>query len=249
MDRHTLAIISIVGSCFDLLGALYLAYDLLGGEHGPLRSLSRGVTYGAMFAIGYAIPLGPIFGIVCGLSHGITLAWEFSAAARGQRFPGFWHDTAASAIRGLGFAVAGSWYFGLEFGLLFGAVSTISQVIAYSFGVRPTMNYNPSPRLRMSFTKLQVLALLNRTVGYGVLAWACARFVHQPQRAVDVGLRIGLAFGGITFVLGALTPLIEWGADQVPERRMGVFGVFLMVSGFLLQSVQYWISLLNVPVQ
>jgi len=39
MDHHTLAIVSIVGSCLDLLGALYLAYDLLGGEPGPLRPL------------------------------------------------------------------------------------------------------------------------------------------------------------------------------------------------------------------
>ena len=37
IDKHTLALISIIGSAFDVLGALYLAYDLLGGEHGPLR--------------------------------------------------------------------------------------------------------------------------------------------------------------------------------------------------------------------
>jgi hypothetical protein len=36
-DRHALAIVSIIGSSLDVLGSLYLAYDLLGGEHGPLR--------------------------------------------------------------------------------------------------------------------------------------------------------------------------------------------------------------------
>jgi hypothetical protein len=35
IDKHTLALISIIGSSLDVLGALYLAYDLLGGEHGP----------------------------------------------------------------------------------------------------------------------------------------------------------------------------------------------------------------------
>ena len=54
IDRHTLALVSIVGSSLDVLGALYLAYDLLGGEHGPLRTLTRGVTYGALFGGGYA---------------------------------------------------------------------------------------------------------------------------------------------------------------------------------------------------
>ena len=44
MDKHTLALISIIGSSLDVLGALYLAYDLLGGEPGPLRTLTRAVT-------------------------------------------------------------------------------------------------------------------------------------------------------------------------------------------------------------
>ena len=39
MDRHTLALISIIGSSLDVLGALYLAYDLLGGEHASFLTL------------------------------------------------------------------------------------------------------------------------------------------------------------------------------------------------------------------
>jgi hypothetical protein len=42
MDHHTVAAISITGTCLDVLGSLYLAYDLLGGQHGPLRLLTRG---------------------------------------------------------------------------------------------------------------------------------------------------------------------------------------------------------------
>jgi len=30
---------------------------LLGGEHGPLRTLSGAVTYGALFGGGYGVPL------------------------------------------------------------------------------------------------------------------------------------------------------------------------------------------------
>jgi len=244
MNHHTLAIVSLMGSCLDLLGALYLAYDLLGGEHGPLRALSRGVTYGALFAIGYGIPLGPVFGIACGLTAGITLAWEFSAASRGLTYPGFWHDATASAIRGVGHAVGAAWYFGPGFGLIFGAVGTLSQIVAYSIGIRPTMNYAPAPRLRLS--GFQFLTVVNRTVGYGVLAWACVHFGQHPERALDFGLRFGLTIGVVTFVMSALTPIIEWGADRVPERRMGVFGVASILVGFSLQSLQYWVSLLDV---
>src|SRR5713101_7956869 len=41
MDHHTVAAISIAGTCLDVLGSLYLAYDLLDGQHGPLRLLAR----------------------------------------------------------------------------------------------------------------------------------------------------------------------------------------------------------------
>ncbi len=94
IDRHTLALVSIIGNCLDVLGALYLAYDLLGGEHGPLRTLTRAVTYGALFGTGYGLALGPVFGLASGIAHGITLAWEFSRASRHEPEPGFWRDTA-----------------------------------------------------------------------------------------------------------------------------------------------------------
>jgi hypothetical protein len=81
IDKHTLAAINIIGSSLDVLGALYLAYDLLGGEHGPLRTVTRGVTYGVLFGAGYGIALGPVFGLASGATHGVTLAWELSRAA------------------------------------------------------------------------------------------------------------------------------------------------------------------------
>ena len=62
IDKSILAVVSIVGSSLDMLGTLYLAYDLLGGEHGPLRTLTRGVTYGALFGAGYGLALGPVLG-------------------------------------------------------------------------------------------------------------------------------------------------------------------------------------------
>ena len=122
IDKHTLALISIVGGALDMLGALYLAYDLLGGEHGPLRTLTRGVTYGVLFGAGYGLALGPVFGLASGVAHGITLAWEYSRASRHQPKPGFWYDTAMSAIRGGGFALGAAYLYGGTFGAVFGAL-------------------------------------------------------------------------------------------------------------------------------
>ena len=72
MNHHTVAAISIAGSCLDVLGSLYLAYDLLGGRHGPLRLLTRAVTYSIIYGIGFGIGLGPFFGLAAGVMTGIT---------------------------------------------------------------------------------------------------------------------------------------------------------------------------------
>ena len=69
MNHHTLAVISITGSCLDVLGSLYLAYDLLGGQNGPLRVITRATTYSIIFGLGYGSGLP-----VCSASHPSILA-------------------------------------------------------------------------------------------------------------------------------------------------------------------------------
>jgi hypothetical protein len=247
MDTHTLALISIIGSSFDVLGALYLAYDLLGGEHGPLRTLTRGVTYGVVFGTGYGLALGPVFGLASGVAHGITLAWEYSRASRREPEPGFWLDTAMSAIRGCGFALGASYSFGAAFGFTFGVLSTAGQAVAYRIGIRPTVNYKPAARPRL--TRFMLLAAANRAVGYMVTGYVSSLAAQQRDHAIAIGLKTGIAIGAVTAIAGSCTPVIEWMADHVPERRMGVFGVALILIGFTLQSVQYWLALLDVRIR
>ena len=42
-----------------VLGSLYLAYDLLGGQHGPLRLLTRAVTYSIIYGIDFRAGVRP----------------------------------------------------------------------------------------------------------------------------------------------------------------------------------------------
>ena len=247
IDRHTIALLSIIGTFLDVLGGLYLAYELLGGEHGPLRTLTRAVTYGTLFGVGYGLALGPVFGVVSGLAHGITLGWEYARAARHAAPSGFWLDTAMSAIRGGGFGLGAAYLFGGPFGITFGVLSTAGQVIAYRLGIRPTLNYKPASRPRLTW--LLLLAAANRMVGYTATGYVSSLVAQQPQHAVAVGLKAGLVIGIVTALVGPLTPFIEWRADHVPERRMGVFGIGLMLIGFTFQSVQYWVALLDVTIR
>jgi hypothetical protein len=83
MDHHTLAAVSIAGTCLDVIGSLYLAYDLLGGQHGPLRLLTRAMTYSIVFGVGYGLGLGWFFCVVSGVTNGVTIAIELNRAAQG----------------------------------------------------------------------------------------------------------------------------------------------------------------------
>jgi hypothetical protein len=247
IDRHTVALLCIIGSALDVLGALYLAYDLLGGEHGPLRTLTRAVTYGALFGMGYGLALGPVFGLVTGIAHGITLGFEYSRASRNEPRPSPWIDAAMSAIRACGFGLGASFLFGTRFGVVFALLSTIGQTIAYRFGIRPSADYRPAARPRLS--RFLLLAAANRTVGYAITGYLSSIIAGQREHAIAVGLKTGLVIGVVTAIAGCFTPFVEWSADRVPEKRMGVFGIATILTGFALQSIQYWVALLDVKVR
>ena len=244
MDHHTVAIINITAICLDVLGTLYLAYDLLGGQHGPLRLLTRAVTYSVVFGIGYGLGLGPFFGLAAGIATGITVSIEFSRAARGlDHYSLFWEGL-FSAIRGFGFGVGLYRIVGFGFAMAFTILVTAGQVFAYSRGMRPAVDYAASRRPRLS--RRQFWGTVIRTVGYTATALACSAFIHHVEHAWFFAIRVGLVTGIVTGVGITVNPYIEYYADNLPERRLGVFGIGLILCGFALQSLQYWLALFDV---
>ncbi len=205
------------------------------------------MTYGALFGSGYSLFLGPVFGLMSGFAHGLTLAWEYSRASRNGPMPGSWYDAWMSAIRGAGFGLGAAYLYGGAFGAAFGVLSTVGQVVAYRAGIRPTLDYRPAPRPRL--TRHLVLAALNRTVCYALAGYVCAFMANHRANALSIGMKLGLAIGFVTTIGSGCTPVIEWIADRAPEKRMGVFGVGLILTGFALQSVQYWVALLDVGIR
>ena len=245
MDHHTTAAISIAGTCLDVLGSLYLAYDLLGGQHGPLRLLTRTVTYSIVFGIGYGLGLGLFFGVASGLATGITIAIELNRAARGLNHYSLPWEGLFSAIRGAGFGAGLYRTVGLEFAVTFAILITVGQISAYSRGMRPAAEYAASRRPRL--TRRQFWGTVIRTIGYIATALICSTFIHHVDHPWLFAVRVGLVTGVVTAVGATVNPYIEYYADSLPERRLGIFGVGLMLCGFALQSVQYWLALLDVP--
>jgi cbb3-type cytochrome oxidase subunit 1 len=72
--------------------------------------------------------------------------------------------------------------------------------------------------------------------------------VHRIDSTWIFAIRVGLVTGLVTGIGTTVNPYIEYYADNLPERRLGTVGVVLILCGFVLQSVQYWLALLNVPV-
>src|SRR5256885_946115 len=150
VDHHVVAAVSITGTFIDVIGSLFLAYDLLGGQHGPLRLITRAVTYSLVFSMGYALTLRQ-----------------------------FW-------------------------------------------------------------------AALVRTIGYIALSLLCSLFIRHLDHVWAFAFRVGIVTGLATALGNLLNPYIEFYADNLPERRLGVFGILLILCGFTLQSVQYWLAYLDI---
>ena len=245
MDHHTLAAISITGTSLDLIGSMYLAYDLLGGQHGPLRVLTRAVTYSVIFGIGYGLGLGLFVGLVCGVTTGVTVAVELNRAARGlQHYPLRW-EAFFSCIRGLGFAIGMAHLQGILYGVMFGALISIGQTVAYSYGIRPAIDYSPNSR-RPRFTRRHFRAAVLRILGFIVAALLCSALVHHVDYAWLFAIKGGLVTGIATSIGTTINPFIEYYADNLPAQRLGAFGIGVILCGFLLQSLQYWVSLLDI---
>jgi hypothetical protein len=200
MDHHTVAAISITGTCLDVLGGLYLASDLLGGQHGPLRLLTRAVTYSIVFGIGYGLGLGLVFGVASGIATGVTLSIEFNRAARKlDHYPLPWEGL-FSAIRGLGFGAGLYRIVGFRFAIAFALLITIGQTLAYSRGMRPAMDYVAARRPRL--TRRQFWGTVVRTVGYMANALVCSGFVHHLESPWSFAIRVGFVTGIVTGVGG-----------------------------------------------
>jgi hypothetical protein len=95
-------------------------------------------------------------------------------------------------------------------------------------------------------TRRQFWGTVARTFGYIASALICSAFIHHVDHAWSFAIRVGLVTGIVTGIGATVNPYIEYYADNLPERRLGAFGIGLIFCGFALQSLQYWLALFDV---
>jgi hypothetical protein len=222
LNQQTVAAISISGSGLDVLGSLYLAYDLLGSEHGPLRLLTRMVTYSILAGLGFGIGLGAFFGLTAGVTTAVTASIELNREARHLPHYSLTWQALFAAIRSAGFGAGLYPIVGFQFAAAFAVLNAMGQVFAYSRGVRPGMDYSRSRRPRL--TRRQFSTTVVRSLGFIVTALLCSAFVHHVDHPLLFALRVGLVTGIVTWLFQMVNPFIEYFAENLPERTLGVFG-------------------------
>jgi hypothetical protein len=206
--------------------------------------LTRAVTYSVVFGIGYSLGLGLFFGLASGIATGLTISIELNRAARGLNHYSLPWEGLFSAIRGVGFAAGLYRTVGLGFAVTFAILITVGQVFAYSRGMRPATDYAANRRPRL--TKRQFWGSVIRTIGYIATALICSTFIQHINHPWLFAIRVGGVTGIVTALGATINPYIEYYADNLPERRLGVLGIGLILCGFTLQSIQYWLALFDV---
>jgi hypothetical protein len=149
MDHHVIALFALIGMGLDLLGGLFLAYDLFGRRRGPLRTLLRAILYSFLFVAVYSVALDWRFGLVAGIGLGLILTYELGrtasaveGVARPQRLRGLFsmkrQQISLALLRGFFLGAGAAWAFSIEFGLLFGLLTGTALLLAYWLGFSPS---------------------------------------------------------------------------------------------------------------
>jgi hypothetical protein len=238
--QKLISMLALIGVVLDALGGLYLAYDLLGGERGPLRLLSRMLTYSAIFGLGFGLTLGLWFGLAGAAGMGPTFELQLSRRARGiAASRREW--VIGATLRGLAFGVAGWLTVGHAFGIAFGVLSGLVMLVSYEMGYGTT-EYHAYQRPRIEWRT--AMPGLVRGIGIGLAGAISGAITGEPE-AFLYGIRIGLVAGTLNSSVAILSPSVEWWGDHLPDRALGGYGAVLMLVGSALQTVQYVIPLVQ----
>lgn len=234
MDDHLSAVITIIGMTCDVMGGLYLAYDLLGGENGPLARLTKIVNYSVLLTLLFLITMGLKFALIVGCAFGTALGLHFDRA--GKNIP----DTnkfllGTALLRGFAIGIAVYLKENHILGIVMGTLVFGMSMILPRLKISPVTLYNSGTKPQLSWRQVIVaFVLMAVAIGSGLFG---AGIAHGDARTIGFVFKFGLTFGCAIFVVSVVSPLIEWYSDNLPPQSFGTAGVALFIIGFVIQAV------------
>lgn len=235
--------ISLVGMLLDAAGGLFLAYDLLGGEKGPLSTFTRMFTYSVLAVFFYGIAMGLRFGLIVGTCIGSCLGLHLERLGKDKKDT-FWFLFSISLVRalGMGFAI---YLEGHPLVAIVGStmVFAASMLLPY-FKLGPGMLLEKSNK-RPSINKQKVAfaVLLGLIVAF--TDFICVQVANVSKADISHMVRLSSAVVMATLIISTISPTIEWYADNVEPKVLGYLGTILFIIGFLLQSFPALVTVLS----
>lgn len=234
MDDHIQAVITIIGMTCDVMGGLYLAYDLLGGENGPLARLTKIVNYSVLLVLLFLTTMGFKFALIVGLAFGTALGLHFDRAGKGipdtNKFLLF-----TAILRAVAVTTAVWIKENHVLGLVMGALVFIMSMVLPRLKVSPTQLYNTGKKPQLTWRQVIIAFILMAVaITSGLVG---ASIAHGDARTIGFVIKFGLTFGFAIFVTSIISPVIEWYSDNLPPQSFGTAGVALFIIGFVIQSI------------
>lgn len=242
MDEHLSAQISLIGMLFDAAGGLFLAYDLLGGEKGPLSTFTRVFTYSVMGVFLYGLTMGLRFGLIVGVSLGGCLGLHLDRLGRDKP------DTKSFLVllgltRAFGLSAA-VWLEGHPL------LAVVAFVVVFILSMLlPLLKLGPA----MLIESTNRPTINRKKVGFSILLGVlvlctdliCVSIGGLTQYEVSRIFRLSLTVVMATLIIATISPMIEWYADHVEPKVLGYLGTILFILGFLMQAFPSLVTVLS----
>ncbi|MBX9570203.1 MAG: hypothetical protein K2X77_14995 [Candidatus Obscuribacterales bacterium] len=243
MSDQLSAQISLLGMLLDAAGGLFLAYDLLGGEKGPLSTFTRMFTYSCLSVLFYGLAMGLRFGLIVGISIGSCLGLHLERLGKDKKdTPLFMFSISLVRAVALGSAVY------LEGHPI---VATIGGCVVFAASMLlPFFKLGPAMLIEKSSKKP---SLNKKKVGFAVLLGAlvactdilCVQFANVTKQDMSHMVRLSATVVMATLIISAISPTIEWYADNVEPKVLGYLGTILFIVGFMLQAFPSLVTVLS----
>ena len=243
MDDHISAVVTIIGMTCDVMGGLYLAYDLLGGENGPLARLTKIVNYSVLLVLLFLTTMGFKFALIVGIAFGTALGLHFDRA--GKNIPDTTRFLLLTALlRGIAMGIAVWLKENHILGVVMGALVFGMSMLLPRFKVSPVTLYQSGKKPQLGWKQVAIAGtLMTVAVASGLFG---ASIAHGDARTIGFVLKFGLTFGFAIFVTSIVSPLIEWYSDNLPPQSFGTAGVALFIIGFVIQAIPSFATIFDV---